>query len=41
MWRPQEVWNCQTRSAASGERKPSASSVGSTVRPQAATAPVS
>ena len=41
MWRPVEVWKRQTRSAASGVRKPSASSVGSTVRPQAATAPVS
>ena len=41
MWRPVEVWNCQTRSAASGVRKPSASSVGSTVRPHAASAPVS
>ncbi len=41
MWRPQLVWNPQTRSASSTERNPSPSWVGSTVRPQAPTAPVS
>ncbi len=41
MCRPVEVWKRHTRSASSGERNPSASAVGSTVRPHAAMAPVS